>query len=104
MSGSRLIIAINDDDYCRRTKGPTRPIQPAEIRVRAAAGAVDAHAATIFSDDTPDALLCQIRPHIYLMGSDYRGQKIPGADHCESVVFRERIPGFSTTQALQNQT
>jgi len=99
-AGTRLIIAVNDDAYCRRRKGPTRPIQPAEVRVRAAAGVIDAHAACIFDDDSPADLLYGIQPHIYMLGSDYQDAPVIGSHHCEQVWFVARLPGHSTTGLL----
>lgn len=99
--GTRLIVAVNSDGYCRRHKGPNRPIQPVELRAIIAGQVVNADAVTVFDDETPERLLCGIRPNIYLLGDDYAyGRDIPGAQHCDCVVTIPRLPGISTTEIL----
>lgn len=102
-AGTRLIVAVNSDGYCRRHKGESRPIQPVELRALIAGQVVNAHAVTVFDDDTPEQLLCGIRPDIYMLGDDYAyGNHIPGASHCDRVVTIPRLPGISTTGILNS--
>lgn len=51
----------------------------------------------VLMEDTPRSLLAQIKPDVYAIGSDYRGQPLPGSPHCQRVIFVERLPGISTT-------
>ena len=37
-AAGRMIVAVNSDDYCRRMKGGSRPIQEAAVRLRVGAG------------------------------------------------------------------
>ncbi|MGV6810256.1 MAG: bifunctional D-glycero-beta-D-manno-heptose-7-phosphate kinase/D-glycero-beta-D-manno-heptose 1-phosphate adenylyltransferase HldE [bacterium] len=76
--GDRLIVAVNTDDSVRRLKGDTRPINTVENRmtVLAALGAVDWVIA--FSEDTPERLICKIKPDLLVKGGDNDPQHIPG--------------------------
>lgn len=97
----RLIVAVNSDDYCRRTKGVQRPIQGAAIRARVVAGIAQADAVVEFDQVTPERLLEVIRPDVYVLGSDYRGKEIPGARNCGRIEFVERLAEFSTTNCVE---
>lgn len=52
----------------------------------------------VLKQDNPGELLTRLKPDVYLLGSDYRDQAVPGAEHCGLVIFVERLPGFSTTE------
>ena len=112
--GEHLIVAVNSDAYCRRVKGPTRPIQPARTRRLNVQLISGAEIILPLEADDPRTLLEAIRPEFYVLGSDYRpvGQlpgcsiaagmlTIPGAKFCGQTVFIERIPGISTTENLR---
>lgn len=100
LAASRLIVAVNSDDYCRRTKGAARPIQSAAVRLQVVAGVSAADAVVVFDHASPARLLALIKPDVYVLGSDYRGSINPGAEHCGRIDFVERLGGFSTTELL----
>lgn len=99
--GDRLIVAVNDDNSVRRLKGDERPVNPLERRmaVLAALSAVDW--VISFSEDTPERLICAIRPDVLVKGGDYRADQIAGARCVESAGGRVSIlpfvEGCSTT-------
>jgi D-beta-D-heptose 7-phosphate kinase / D-beta-D-heptose 1-phosphate adenosyltransferase len=70
--GDCLIICLNDDDSVRRLKGEDRPIVPAPERASVLAALADVDGVIIFGEDRPDRVLREIRPDIYVKGSDYR--------------------------------
>ncbi len=76
--GDRLIIAVNDDNSVRRLKGEGRPVNAVERRmiVLAALGCVDW--VVLFSEDTPESLMCRILPDTLVKGGDYRPEDIAG--------------------------
>jgi rfaE bifunctional protein nucleotidyltransferase chain/domain len=81
--GDVLVVAINDDESVRRLKGEGRPINPVQDRagVLAALSCVD-HV-TVFSEDTPVALIERVRPDVYAKGGDHSDD-----DMVESEVVR----------------
>lgn len=101
----RLTIAVNTDDYCRRKKGPFRPTQTLQERqaaLRQATRPLNCLIKIITQhEDTPETLLARLKPRLYLLGSDYEGQPIPGAAHCAQIHFVPRLPGISTTEILK---
>ena len=48
-----------------------------------------------------EALIKEISPDILIIGSDWRGKKVVGAQHAKQLQFFERIDGYSTTNILQ---
>lgn len=99
--GQHLIVAVNSDEYVRRVKGPGRPVQPSSLRRQVVQDASGAEFVLSLDDDDPRSLLQVLRPDIYVLGSDYCGGLLPGAEFCGRVVFVERLAGISTTENLQ---
>ena len=58
----------------------------------------------IFDEDTPEALLHEVRPDVLVKGADYTVETVVGADLVQSyggkVVLAEIVPGFSTTSTI----
>lgn len=102
----QLWIAVNTDEYIRRTKGAGRPVQSLGARLQAVSNArfrlPCASCVVILEEDTPGRLLARIKPDVYVIGSDYRGRQLPGAEFCQRVLFVERLPDISTTENLRH--
>jgi D-beta-D-heptose 7-phosphate kinase/D-beta-D-heptose 1-phosphate adenosyltransferase len=77
--GDRLLVAVNVDETVRRLKGPDRPVNSLEKRmlVLAALGCVDW--VVPFSEETPERLICSLKPDFLVKGGDNDPDKIPGA-------------------------
>lgn len=77
--GDRLIVAVNDDASVTRLKGPGRPVNPLEQRLRVLAGLAAVDWVVGFSEDTPEALLEQLAPDVLVKGGDYGVDEVVGA-------------------------
>ncbi len=75
--GDCLIVCINSDESVRRLKGPQRPLLPAVDRVRVLLALASVDAVMVFEEQTPEAALARIRPHIWAKGGDYAGRTLP---------------------------
>jgi D-beta-D-heptose 7-phosphate kinase/D-beta-D-heptose 1-phosphate adenosyltransferase len=75
--GDRLVVLLNDDDSVRRRKGPGRPIVPAAERAELLQALNVVDEVRIFSEDTPERALGELRPDIYVKGGDYVGVELP---------------------------
>ncbi|MET9568707.1 D-glycero-beta-D-manno-heptose 1-phosphate adenylyltransferase [Streptomyces virginiae] len=99
--GDCLIVCVNSDASLRRLKGPGRPLNPLEDRVRvlAALGSVDAVVA--FEEDTPETLLDRLRPDVWVKGGDYSADDLPEARALRAwggqAVVLPYLDGRSTT-------
>ena len=78
--GDRLIVAVNDDDSARRLKGAERPVNRLEQRMRVLEGLAAVDWVVPFTEDTPEALLADIRPDVLVKGGDYDLEEVVGAD------------------------
>jgi len=88
-----LAVGINSDDSVRRAKGPGRPIVPAAERAEivAALGCVDA--VTLFEEDSPAALIRQLRPDVHAKGTDYAPDSVPERSTVAAYGGRTAIVG-----------
>lgn len=102
--GDRLIVAVNDDESARRLKGTGRPINSLESRVRVLEGLSAVDWVVPFSEDTPEALLAEIRPDVLVKGGDYAPHEVVGADlvrgYGGDVRVLSLVEGCSTTSLL----
>jgi len=76
--GDRLVVAVNDDASVRRLKGVGRPVNPLPSRMAVLAGLAAVDWVVSFSEDTPERLICRVRPDILVKGGDYRPEDIAG--------------------------
>ena len=99
--GDRLIVAINDDDGVTRLKGSGRPINPVDRRMTMLAGLAAVDWVTSFSEDTPEALLAELKPDVLVKGGDYQVHEVVGADIVRNyggdVKVLQLVEGTSTT-------
>ena len=102
--GDRLLVAVNDDASVTRLKGPHRPINPLPRRLRVLAGLKSVDWLVSFAEDTPEALLSQVRPDVLVKGGDYRPDQVVGADLVTSYGGKVEVLGLvedcSTTAIL----
>ena len=78
--GERLIVAVNDDSSVGRLKGAGRPVNTLERRMAVLAALESVDWVVPFSADTPEALVCRVRPDVLVKGGDYRPEDIAGYD------------------------
>nr|WP_246600913.1 adenylyltransferase/cytidyltransferase family protein [Candidimonas humi] len=76
--GATLVVAVNTDDSARRLgKGPERPLNSMSDRAALLAALACVTVVTSFDEDTPQALIEQLRPDIIVKGGDYDMQSLP---------------------------
>ncbi|MCS6823675.1 MAG: D-glycero-beta-D-manno-heptose 1-phosphate adenylyltransferase [Cytophagaceae bacterium] len=102
--GSKLIVGLNTDRSVKKLKGHSRPVNPEYARARVLAALTFVDAVILFDDDTPLALIQDLKPDILVKGADYNLKNIVGADIVLAYGGKvETIPlvnGFSTTDII----
>jgi len=102
--GNRLIVAVNADATVRRLKGPDRPVNPLAQRMRVLAGLAAVDWVVPFDEDTPERLICAVKPDYLVKGGDNDPAHIPGNrcvwDAGGQVVVMDYIEGCSTTSTI----
>jgi rfaE bifunctional protein nucleotidyltransferase chain/domain len=84
--GAALIVAVNSDESVRRqNKGPDRPLNPLQDRLSVLASLQCVDAVVSFDEDTPAALIEQVRPDKLVKGGDWAVDQIVGADFVQSI-------------------
>ncbi|HET9499517.1 MAG TPA: D-glycero-beta-D-manno-heptose 1-phosphate adenylyltransferase [Marmoricola sp.] len=75
--GDCLVVCLNSDASVRRLKGPSRPLvdQADRRRVLQSLSCVDA--VVVFDEDSPDRVLGELRPDIWVKGGDYSAEQLP---------------------------
>lgn len=102
--GSRLIVAINDDNSVKKLKGSERPINTLEKRMAVLAGLRCVDWVVPFSEDTPEELITAITPDVLVKGGDWQVDEIIGAKHVikngGKVQSLPYIDNHSTTEII----
>lgn len=104
--GDALIVGLNSDASARRLgKGPDRPVVAESERARLVAALAAVDCVVLFDEDTPLALIRQLRPDVLVKGADYAPDAIVGAADVEAwggrVVRVPLVRDKSTTSLLR---
>jgi rfaE bifunctional protein nucleotidyltransferase chain/domain/rfaE bifunctional protein kinase chain/domain len=75
--GDCLIVCLNSDDSVRRLKGPDRPVIGLQDRIELLLAIRCVDAVAVFEEDTPERILTEIRPDLWVKGGDYAGTLLP---------------------------
>lgn len=102
--GDRLIVAVNSDESVGRLKGPERPINGLGDRMTMLAALDSVDWVTSFDEDTPEALIKHLQPHLLVKGGDYKVEDIAGSEAVMTAGGEVKIlpfeEGYSTTSLL----
>lgn len=103
--GSRLIVAVNDDDSVKRLKGNGRPVNPLERRMAVLAGLAAVDWVVSFSEDTPQRLIANLLPDTLVKGGDYKVEDIAGGKEVIAAGGEVKVlnfeDGISTTAIIK---
>lgn len=104
--GDRLIVAVNDDDSVCRLKGEGRPVNRLSSRMAVLAALESVDWVVPFSEDTPERLICAVRPDVLVKGGDYRPEQIAGGGCVEArggrIVIMDFVAGHSTSKIIDS--
>ena len=99
--GDHLVVAIDSDRRVKELKGVSRPVNTQAERQELLSNLRSVDEVRIFDSD-PELVDIVAECAIMVKGSDYRDKPIVGSEVCSSIVFFERIDGFSTTEKIQS--
>ncbi|GAA4505978.1 PfkB family carbohydrate kinase [Brevibacterium yomogidense] len=103
--GDFLIVCLNSDPSIRRLKGDGRPLMQEADRVELLEALECVDAVVVFGEDTPEEVLSELRPDLWVKGGDYVSETLPEAHllrtwggQAVTVPFH---PARSTTQLAE---
>ena len=99
--GDILIVGLNSDESVRRLKGNSRPVNCQDDRALMLEALACVDFIVLFSEDTPENLIKNIKPDILVKGADYEGKEVVGAKHAGCVRLIDFIKGKSTSNIIQ---
>ena len=91
--GGWLAVGINSDRSVRRSKGNGRPVLPERERAEIVAALACVDAVVLFDEDSPAALLSELRPQVHAKGTDYTPESVPERDVVASYGGKTAIVG-----------
>jgi D-beta-D-heptose 7-phosphate kinase/D-beta-D-heptose 1-phosphate adenosyltransferase len=105
--GDCLVVCLNSDASVSRLKGPERPVNQQSDRVEVLRALACVDEVVVFGEDTPERVLRELRPDVWVKGGDYTAELLP-----ETAVVRSWggrtvvVPyhrGRSTTEILSRR-
>ncbi len=98
--GHRLVVGLNADVSVQRLKGPSRPVNREDDRALMMAALEFVDYVVLFSEDTPERLLSELRPNILVKGGDYQADQVLGREFVQEVRILSFVEGYSTTATI----
>jgi D-beta-D-heptose 7-phosphate kinase/D-beta-D-heptose 1-phosphate adenosyltransferase len=92
--GDVLVVGVNSDDSVRALKGPERPINGLEDRMEVLAALSCVDLVVPFAERTPERLIEQVRPDVFVKGGDYTLEMLPEASLVERLGGHVQILSY----------
>lgn len=103
--GAMLIVGVNSDASVRALKGPSRPVNGQDDRIKVLEALRSVDGAVLFEEQTPEAIIAILKPEVHVKGGDYRPEDMPETKvvhgYGGEVVIVPLLEGRSTTNILK---
>lgn len=103
--GNVLIVAVNSDASVRKLKGPSRPLNRLEDRMKLLAALKCVDWVVPFAEETPARLIGRVLPDLLVKGGDYQPEQVAGyaavTKNGGQVVILDFHEGYSTTRLIE---
>ena len=102
--GSKLYVGIDSDEKVKRDKGDDRPFNKLSDRIKVLESIKYIDKVISFdSTEGLENLVQEHKPHVLIVGSDWRNKTVVGEQHAQHVRFFDRIEEYSTTKILNGK-
>jgi len=102
--GDLLVVGLNSDASVKRLKGEGRPILSEADRAQVLGGLDAVDFVVVFDEDTPEAIIRELKPQTLVKGGDYTEASVVGAPFVRSyggdVVLIPLVEGRSTSSMV----
>ncbi|WP_285635177.1 D-glycero-beta-D-manno-heptose 1-phosphate adenylyltransferase [Lentzea sp. NBRC 102530] len=106
--GDCLVVCLNSDRSVRRLKGDGRPVNGEADRAEVLRALASVDDVVVFSENSPENVLRQLRPDVWVKGGDYTAELMPETAVVSSWGGRTAVVpyhrGRSTTEILTRRT
>tara|TARA_B110000444_G_scaffold147001_1_gene137435 strand:+ start:2029 stop:2508 length:480 start_codon:yes stop_codon:yes gene_type:complete len=103
-----LIVGLNSDSSVTVLKGPNRPKDNQELRIKKLSKCETVDAIIIFYETTPLELIKRIIPDVLFKGSEYKSKLVAGSEFMlkngGKLEFIDILDGYSTTNIIKNSS
>ena len=98
-----LLSAQCTDERVNKSKGDSRPYNTLKERVAMLESLKYIDEVVAFSEDSElETCVLQSDATIMVIGSDYRGKRVIGAQYVDEIKFFDRLGEYSTTKTLES--
>ena len=99
--GDFLIVGVDSDRRVTELKGETRPINKLVSRMTLLESIRYVDRVVSFDSDIElENLIKTIRPHIMVIGEEYKDKRIIGKEFVKEIVYFPKLEGFSSTNII----
>ena len=101
--GNWLVVGVDTDERVKKSKGDSRPFNTLKDRVAMLESIKYIDEVVAFSEDSElETCVLQSDATIMVIGSDYRGKRVIGAQYVDEIKFFDRLGKYSTTKTLES--
>tara|TARA_B100001996_G_scaffold195899_1_gene150104 strand:+ start:2388 stop:2786 length:399 start_codon:yes stop_codon:yes gene_type:complete len=101
--GDFVCVGIDTDDRVKQMKGSTRPIYNQEERKFFLENLKAVDEVRFFSNDAElEGLVKDFKPHIMIVGSDWKEKSVIGSYWASKLIFFDRIGEYATTKTIES--
>ena len=101
--GNWLVVGVDTDERVKKSKGDSRPFNTLKDRVAMLESIIYIDEVVAFSEDSElETCVLQSDATIMVIGSDYRGKRVIGAQYVDEIKFFDRLGEYSTTKTLES--
>ena len=101
--GSYLVVGIDEDERVKQSKGDSRPINTTNDRKAVLESIKYIDEVVTFSKDSElENCVLNSEASIMVIGSDYKGKRVIGAQYVDEVKFFNRLTDYSTTKIVES--
>jgi D-beta-D-heptose 7-phosphate kinase/D-beta-D-heptose 1-phosphate adenosyltransferase len=86
--GNILVVGVRSDETIRKLKGPDRPLNPLDDRIGVLASLDCVDHVVPFEEDTPERLISEICPDVFVKAGDDPRKRVPEAELVERLGGR----------------
>lgn len=98
---NKLVVALNSDESISKIKGPNRPINNLESRIKMLSMLEFVDYIVVFEQDTPLEVIKKIKPDVLVKGGDYKIENIVGSDIVQDTRIFPLLEGKSTSNIIK---